>query len=154
MDLRIEPINNYMMSRFLLADKKLAIMSLCDEHLKELDAGLGFNPALPIILGVFKDKELICCLLVTMLTNITFEWHIYLSTRHHGNGTSKEVKKVFIKWLKNNTKCKNLTTNLPVVCTWVHKALIKNGAKLVGTIPKGIVWREKETDLNIYYERI
>ena len=154
MDLTITPINTYMMSRFLLDDKKLSIMSLCDQHLKELDKGMGFNTTFPIILGVFKGQELVCCLLVTMMTDITYEWHIYLASKYHGTGMSKEVKRTFISWLKEHTQCKNLTTNLPVVCTWVHGALTKNGATLVGTIPKGIIWREEETDLNIYYERI
>src|SRR3990167_5612421 len=105
MELHIHPINSYVMTQFLLSDSKLCAMALSDEHLKQLDAGLGFITPINCILGVYNKKELICCLLVSQLTDITCEWHIYLKTQYHSSGMSVEVKKTFFKWLKANTTC-------------------------------------------------
>lgn len=152
--LNIMPINNYIMTQFLLNDPELCAMSLCDDHLIALDNGYGFTAPVNTVLGVYDEGKLICCLLLSMFTDITYEWHIYLGTKHHGKGVSLDVKNTFISWLKENTQCKTLITSVPVVCKWVHKALLNNGARLVGVIPNGITWRQKHTDLNIYSEDI
>lgn len=152
--LNIRLINNYVMTEFLLADKELILMSVCDDGLKQLDLGLGFTSPTNTILGIYKEQELICCILLSFFTNTTYEWHIYLGTKWHHTGMSKQVKETFYKYLKDNTDCKCLVTLAPIVCVHVHKALLNSGYKLTGTVPNGITWRGQLQDLNIYSEEL
>ncbi len=152
--LNIRQINNYIMTEFLLADKELILLSLCDESLRQMDAGLGFTSPVPTILGVYKEQELICCILLSLFTDTTYEWHIYLGTKWHNTGMARKVKDAFYSYLKKNTTCKCLMTAAPIACVHVHKALLNSGYKLVGTITNGVVWREVLQDMNIYSEEL
>lgn len=152
--LEIRLINNYIMTQFLLADPQLIAMSLCDEALKDLDAGLGYTSPVPTILGIYQDGELVCCFLLSLLTNVTYEGHIFMGTKWHHTGLGRKINEALKQYLKENTNCKKLMSLAPVACTHVHNALLHSGFKLAGTIPDGMIWREVLQDINIYYEEI
>ncbi len=141
---------------YLKKDPNLCYMALPDEALDYLyHTGYWKQPVGTKILGIYKDKELICCVRYSKYTHVAADMHFYLATHLHKTGTLRKIQERLRLYFQEKEKwASKVFIFSPSSCLHVHQALISIGFKPEGCLTKCLLWRQEIVDILIFAQNI
>jgi len=147
----LSPLSEEDVASFFLLDPKLALLALPDEDLHTLKVeGKFYLDSDAYAEGVYEDGEMVGVLRWNMFTDIVINMHLYLNSRHHGNGTFKDVHVSILDWAKESGRVKRIVVFSPSPCEHIHRAMLGVGFEQEGRIKESMMWRQQVVDMLIY----
>lgn len=138
-------------SDFFLKDDKLSYIGLPDNDLVSLiNTGKYVPNPISFYQGIYESDELITFVKIEYYTEVAANVHMYISSKLHGTGRSKEIGNFLIDWFTHHTDFHKLIVMAPDCCIPVHKTALKLGFKKEGHITKALRWRDKLVDILVF----